>query len=127
MPARVMVVEDDEELNEVLTYNLTRAGYHVLQQYDGVEALDAIRREGPDLVLLDLMLPGRDGWEICCAMAEAPELCRIPVLIHSARGSREDFERGRQFNIAGYFTKPFMTADVVRHVEKVLSAAAPRA
>ena len=122
----VMVVEDDEELNEVLSYNLTRAGYRVVQQHDGREAMEAMLREPPDLLLLDLMLPGADGWEICRFVAQTPELQQIPVVIHSARGAREDSERAREFiNLAGYFTKPYMTADVIRHIQRILAGPDP--
>lgn len=121
MPPRVLLVEDDEAINEILHYNLTRAGYAVEQAWNGREALEAARREKPDAVLLDLMLPEVDGWEVCRQMAETPELKDVPVIIFTARDALEDVARARQFpNLAGYFTKPWATADVVRHVEKVV-------
>jgi len=120
--ATIMVVEDDEELNELLHYNLSRVGYRVIQVWDGAEAIQAIPREMPDLVLLDIMLPGADGWEVCRSLSETPELQRIPIIIFTAKSAREDFDQARQFNLAGYFTKPYATPDVLRHVEKVLAA-----
>ena len=122
MAARILIVEDDEELNEVLQYNLRRSGYEVLQAWDGLEARQIIAREKPDLVLLDLMLPGVDGWEVCRSMRSSDETRDTPVVIFTARSSREDFDQMRDFNLAGYFTKPYATPDVLRHVEKVLAA-----
>jgi two-component system, OmpR family, alkaline phosphatase synthesis response regulator PhoP len=126
VPSTIMVVEDDEELNDILHYNLTRAGYHVVQAWDGRQAVEAVRREPPDLVLLDIMLPETDGWEVCRFLADAPDRQRIPIIIFTAKSAREDFDQARQFNLAGFFTKPYATADVLRHVEKVLATSGDR-
>lgn len=125
MSRRVMVVEDDTELNEVLQYNLTRAGYEVTVIPDGTAAIQALRSAPPDLVLLDVMLPGADGWEVCRYMDGDPALREIPVVVFTAKSAREDFDEARKFNLAGFFTKPYATADVLRHVEKVLGPAEP--
>jgi DNA-binding response OmpR family regulator len=119
-----MVVEDDEELSEILQYNLTRAGYRVTPIYNGHAAIETLRDQRPDLLLLDIMLPGADGWEVCRTMSGDPELKSIPIIIFTAKSAREDFDQARQFNLAGFFTKPYATGDVLRHVEKVLSARA---
>lgn len=119
--AMIMVVEDDEELNEILHYNLTRAGYRTTQVWNGEEAKRAIEADPPDLLLLDIMLPGADGWEVCRFLADSERLKDIPIIIFTAKSAREDFDQARQFNLAGFFTKPYATADVLRHVEKVLS------
>ncbi|MBW3624626.1 MAG: response regulator [Armatimonadetes bacterium] len=122
MAETIMVVEDDEELNEIIHYNLTRAGYEVIQAWDGLQAIEAIRQSAPGLIILDVMLPGVDGWEVCHSLQDSPELREIPIVFLTAKSAREDFDQARQFNIAGFFTKPFTTVDVLRHVEKVLSA-----
>jgi CheY-like chemotaxis protein len=70
------------------------------------------------------MLPGADGWDVCRFLARSPDLKQIPIIIFTAKSAREDFDLARQFNLAGFFTKPYATADVLRHVEKVLSKAA---
>ena len=118
--ARIMVVEDDEELSDLLQYNLNRQGHDVVQYYDGKEAMDAMARERPDLLLLDMMLPGADGLEVCRHVTGTKELQHIPIIIFTAKGSREDFDQARQYNVSGFFVKPYTTADVLRHVEKVL-------
>ena len=122
MAATIMVVEDDEELNELLHYNLTRAGFDVMQFRNGLEAIEALQSARPDLILLDIMLPGADGWEICRFRATDPDLQRIPVIVFTAKSAYEYLEQAREFNLAGRFTKPYATADVIRHVEKVLAA-----
>lgn len=117
----VMVVEDDEELNEVLCYNLQKAGYEVASVLDGNQAVEQIDNDPPDLVLLDIMLPGLDGWKVCQHLSTREDLDALPVIIFTAKSAREDFDRARNFpNFAGYFVKPYATRDVVRHVGKVL-------
>lgn len=123
MSSKIMIIEDDEELNDILHYNLTRGGYTVVQEWDGQVAKERLLKNRPDLVLLDIMLPGLDGWEICRFMSEAPALKDVPIIIFTAKSAREDFDQARQFNLAGFFTKPYATADVLRHVGKVLAAA----
>lgn len=122
MAARVLIVEDDEELNDILEYNLSRTGYQVEQAWDGVEAMEKAQKTPPDVILLDLMLPRADGWEVCRFLSNSPELKEVPIVIFTARSAREDFDQARQFNLAGYFTKPYATGDVIRHLQKVLPA-----
>ncbi len=118
----ILVVEDQEEVNELLQYNLQRAGYRTLAAYDGRVGLATARGERPDVVLLDVMLPGIDGWEICRALADDPALRDIPVIIFTAKGSREDFDHGHRFaNVVGYFVKPYATSDVIEHLRRVLA------
>jgi CheY-like chemotaxis protein len=121
-PPTILVVEDQEEVNDLLQYNLGRAGYHPLAAYDGPAGLAAARRHRPDLVLLDVKLPGCDGWEICRSLTADPALRDIPVILFTAKGSREDFDHGQRFaNVVGYFVKPYATADVIQHVGRVLA------
>ncbi|HEU4753342.1 MAG TPA: response regulator [Armatimonadota bacterium] len=127
MAATIMVVEDDEALNEILQYNLRRAGYEVRQAWDGQEAMQKLDDAAPDLVLLDLMLPRADGWEVARFMSQRPELRQVPIVVFTAKSGREDFDQARQYNLAGFFTKPYATMDVLRHVERVLSSPAPGA
>lgn len=123
--ATILVVEDEEEVNELIRYNLARAGYRTDAAHDGHAALAAIRARRPDLILLDVMLPGVDGWEICRVLSADRELCAIPVIIFTAKGSRSDFDHGHRFpNVCGYFVKPYATSDVIQHVARVLATRA---
>lgn len=121
-PPTVLVVEDQEEVNDLLRYNLSRAGYRTVAALDGPSGLAAVREHRPDLVLLDVMLPGMDGWQICRALLDDPALRAIPVVIFTAKGSRDDFDHGQTFaNVVGYFVKPYATSDVILHVGRVLA------
>ena len=118
---RILIVEDEEELNELLAYNLRKLGYEVQQSFDGIDALALLEASPPDLLLLDIMLPGQDGWSVCRALERDARMHALPVIIFTARGSREEFDLGHSFkNVRGYFVKPYATADVLRHVERVL-------
>jgi two-component system phosphate regulon response regulator PhoB len=121
MAGVILVVEDDEELNDLLQFNLTQAGHHVLSAWDSASAMEALRNHTPDLMLLDLMLPGADGWEILRALNHTSSQLPIPVIIISAKSDREDIEQARQFSVAGYFIKPFEMAAVLRRVGEVLA------
>jgi DNA-binding response OmpR family regulator len=122
MNAKIVLVEDDPELAEVLEYNLGRAGFLTATAGTTRDAPELIERIQPEVVILDLMLPDGDGWDICGFLAGTPELADLPVIVHTARGSREDTEMATRFRVAGFFVKPFATADVVRHVAKVVAA-----
>ncbi|MFA5505219.1 MAG: response regulator [Vulcanimicrobiota bacterium] len=123
--AKIMVVEDDEQLNEVLCYNLQKAGYQVTPIVDGEVAVKELAQDAPDLLLLDIMLPSRSGWEVCEFISQQTHLSDLPVVIFTAKSSREDFDRARAFpNFSGYFVKPYATGDVMRHVAKLLERSA---
>ncbi|MFF4364781.1 response regulator transcription factor [Streptomyces sp. NPDC001594] len=126
-PARVLVVDDDPTVAEVVTGYLTRAGHSVHHAADGPAALDAAARHEPDLVVLDLMLPGIDGLEVCRRLrAERP----VPVIMLTARGDEDDRIAGLELGADDYVTKPFSPRELVLRVESVLRrsrAAAPAA
>ena len=118
----ILIVEDDEQLNEVLCYNFSKAGYQVSSALDGDEAVRQLAENPPDLILLDLMLPSTSGWEVCRQLSERQDLREVRVVVHTAKSGRTDFDRARNFpNFAGYFVKPYATADAMRHVKKILA------
>lgn len=117
-----MVVEDDEELNEVICYNLAKAGYEAIPVRTGVEAIARLESERPDLILLDVMLPQISGWDVCQHIAEDRAMADLPVVVFTAKSARADFDRARSFpNFAGYFVKPYALKDVMRHIERIFS------
>ncbi|MCA9869661.1 MAG: response regulator, partial [Anaerolineae bacterium] len=85
MPQRILVVDDDKQIARLIRSYLEQAGYQVLVAYDGETALHALRRESPDLVVLDLMLPDRDGWDITRTVRSDPALAATPIIMVTAR------------------------------------------
>src|SRR5689334_1723573 len=104
MKKKVLVIEDEQNLRETLTYNLSREGYVALGAGDGRSAINLARRERPDLILLDLMLPELDGFEVCRTIRQ--ELT-VPIMILTARDSELDMVLGLELGADDYVTKPF--------------------
>ncbi len=126
----ILVVEDEPDIQELITYNLTREGFTVSVIGSGEEALDAIRGEPPGLVLLDLMLPGLDGREVCRELKADAETRNIPVIMLTARGEEADIVSGLELGADDYVTKPFSPKVLAARVRAVLrrraaSAAGP--
>lgn len=116
----VLVVEDEKNLRETLTYNLTREGYKVLGAEDGRAAIEIARRERPDLYLLDLMLPQIDGFEVCRAIRQESQ---APILILTARDSEIDTVLGLELGADEYVTKPFALRPLLARVKALLRRA----
>jgi two-component system alkaline phosphatase synthesis response regulator PhoP len=120
MAQRILVVDDDPEIVRLLRAYLEQAGYHVLSAYDGETALHILRRERPDLMVLDLMLPERDGWDITRVVRADSALTRTPIIMLTARV--EDYEKivGLELGADDYVSKPFNPREVVARVGAVL-------
>jgi DNA-binding response OmpR family regulator len=112
--ADILVVEDDTSLRETLVYNLSRQDYSVQAVGDGVAALEAARKNHPDLVLLDLMLPGLDGFEVCRILRQE---MNIPILILTARDDEIDRVIGLEIGADDYITKPFSMRELMARVK----------
>jgi two-component system phosphate regulon response regulator PhoB len=117
---RIIVVEDEADICEVLVYNLKRQGYAVEGCGDGLSGLALIRERQPGLVLLDLMLPGLDGLEICRRLKTDAATAGIPVIMVTARGEESDIVAGLELGADDYVTKPFGTRELVARVKAVL-------
>ena len=115
--AHVLVVDDEPRYRDVIRFNLEAEGYRVTCAATGEEALGAFRKQDPDLVVLDLMLPGLDGFEVCRRIRE---LSTRPILILTARGADEDKVRGLRLGADDYVTKPFSADELLARVEAVL-------
>ena len=124
MPARILVVDDEPPIVDVLVYNLERAAYEVLVARDGVEALAVARREQPDLIVLDLMLPGLDGLEVCRALRRERD---VPIIMLTARDAEIDRVVGLELGADDYVAKPFSVRELVARIRSVLRRASPRA
>lgn len=125
MSGRILVAEDEEALATLLDYNLRRAGYDVRLAPDGDEALLALEEEAPDLVVLDWMLPGVSGIEICRRIRARPQTRDLPVIIVTARGEEEDRLRGLDTGADDYMTKPLSVAELMARIKAVLRRARP--
>ncbi len=125
MAARILVVEDEEALAALLDYNLGREGFAVRVVGDGDEAMLALEEEEPDLVLLDWMLPGLSGIEICRRIRAKPELSDMPVIMLTARGEEADRIRGLDTGADDYLTKPFSIPELVARIRALLRRARP--
>lgn len=117
---KILVVEDEESLLKLESILLTSKGYDVKGVANGQEALDAIAEEIPDLVLLDIMLPEMDGFEVCRRIKENPQTKDLPVVMLTAKKSREDMTRGQEVGADWYITKPFKSANVIETIQRFL-------
>ena len=113
---RVLVVDDDKEVVRLMRGYLEQAGYEVLMAYNGETAVHTLRRERPDLMLLDLMLPDRDGWDITRLVRTDPTLAQIPIIMLTARVDDTDKIIGLEMGADDYVTKPYNPREVVARV-----------
>jgi len=121
---RVLVVEDDEGIREMLKYNLVAAGFSVQEASDGAAGLRSARTSRPDLILLDLMLPGMSGFDFCRALRKSS---RVPVIMITAKDAEIDKIVGLELGADDYITKPFSVREVLARVNAVLRRAQPDA
>ncbi len=120
---RIVVVEDESDIYEVIAYNLEREGYEVLHAADGTEGLELVRRAAPDLVVLDIMLPGVDGVEVCRRLRADALTESIPIVMVTARGDEADVVLGLGVGADDYVPKPFSPRELVARVRAVLRRA----
>ncbi len=120
MVKKILIVEDESDLIKLLKYNLEKEGFRVSYATDGSIALAEVRRDPPDLVILDLMLPGLDGLEVCRQLRRSDKFSRIPVLMLSARSEEADRIVGLELGADDYVTKPFSMREVVARVRALL-------
>lgn len=127
MKPSVLIVEDEPAQREVLSYNLEREGFHVIETGDGNEALLLIQEERPDLILLDWMLPGVSGIEICRRIKMKPEFRLTPVIMLSARSEEVDKVRGLETGADDYVIKPYSLVELLARVKAQLRRTRPAA
>lgn len=123
MPKKILVVDDDPDILTLLGYNLEKEGFRVSLCETGDEALKRVQTEKPDLLVLDIMLPGTDGREICRILKGNPESRHLPVLMLTAKGEETDIVVGLELGADDYLTKPFSPKVLVAHVKALLRRA----
>ena len=117
----ILIVEDEEYLLRLESILLTTRGYEVKGVMDGPSALEAVANTKPDLVLLDIMLPGIDGLEVCRQIKANEATRHIPVVMISAKNSAEDLVKAEQAGADGYITKPFKSVRIIETIQRLLS------
>jgi len=121
MAKKILIVEDDKFLRELIVKKLSSEGYEVPEAVNGEEGVKKIEEEKPDLVLLDLILPGMDGFEVLTQIKKNSELAQIPVIILSNLGQKEDIERGLNLGAVDYLIKAHFTPnEIIEKVKKIL-------
>jgi len=121
----IMVVEDEEDILDLIRHHLTKEGYAVATATDGLAAVRAVFRKPPDLVLLDLMLPGLDGLEVCRKLKSDPKTAGIPILMVTAKDEESDVVAGLELGADDYIVKPFRMKELVARVRAALRRQRP--
>ena len=124
--ATILIVEDERDIRELLAFTLVREGFAVLEAESGTDAVRIARDKQPDLMLLDLMLPGLDGLGVCRQLQRDPSTAAIPVLMLTAKGEEVDRIVGFEIGAADYVVKPFSLREVVLRIRAVLGRASGR-
>lgn len=120
MKQKILVVDDEIDILSLLQYNLEKAGYKVLSAKDGPEAIELARRERPDLVVLDIMLPSMEGTEVCKAIKNLESTTHIPIIMLTAKSEEVDRIVGLELGADDYITKPFSPRELILRVKAVL-------
>lgn len=116
----IVVVEDEEDILELVAYNLTKEGYHVTKTMSGEEALRVVLSSPPGLVILDLMLPEIDGLEVCRRLKREPRTRHVPIVMLTAKGEESDIVAGLELGAEDYITKPFSPRVLLARIRAVL-------
>lgn len=123
--SKILIVDDEQDVTELLEFNLRSAGYEVISAEDGASALRKAREQVPDLIILDVMLPEMDGTEVCKQLRRDPSTARIPVIMLTAKAGEIDRVLGLELGADDYVTKPFSPRELVLRVRGLLRRGQP--
>lgn len=121
MPGKILIIEDDPTSLRLIEYALKQRGYQVLTTLNGLEGIITAQKEEPDLIILDIMLPGIDGFEVCRRLHTGSQTAKIPILIVSAKTQREDINAGFKAGADDYLPKPISPTEIIGRVESLIS------
>ena len=121
MKKKILVVDDEKDLVEMLKMRLEGSGYSVITAFDGEAGLELAKKEMPDIILLDLMMPKKDGYEVCGELKKDNKYKKIPILILSAKGQGSDRTAGIAVGADGYVVKPFEGAVLLTKIKELLA------
>lgn len=122
MRKRILLIEDDPGTSRIISYALDQAGFEVVTAKDGIEGLSDVKNKAFDLLILDVMLPGLDGFQVCRELRTVHKNSSLPVLMLSAKTQEADRKMGIKVGANDYLTKPIRPAEVVNRVEALLTA-----
>ncbi len=125
MSCKILIADDEPNILITLEYLMKREGYEVVVARDGQEAIDSVRRERPRLVLLDVMMPRKSGFEVCQELRADEQISDTLVLMLTAKGRDTDIAKGMGVGADDYMTKPFSTKELVRKVQALLAGERP--
>lgn len=117
---KILIVDDETDIVELISYNLKKEGFHISTALDGEEALKKVRSGHLDLIILDLMLPGIHGMEICRILRNNPKTAHVPIIMLTAKGGESDKIRGLETGADDYMTKPFSPKELIARVKAIL-------
>jgi len=121
MAKKILVIEDDKFLRELISQKLLKEGYDILEAIDGEKGIESAKTEKPDLILLDLILPGIDGFEVLARIKSDPEASKIPIIILSNLGQKDDIEKGLNMGAVDYLIKAHFTpAEIIEKIRTVI-------
>ena len=122
MPKKILAVDDERHIVRLVQVNLERAGYQVVTAYDGKEALEKVESEQPDLVVLDVMMPYMDGFEVLKTLRKNQPTRELPVIMLTAKAQDADVFRGWQSGVDCYLTKPFNPMELISFVKRIFNS-----
>ncbi len=122
MAKKILIIEDDPAISRLVDYTLRHHGYEVTTATNGLEGIRKAHKEGPDLIILDVMLPGMDGFEICHRLRSEPDTAHLLILMFSAKAQEIDKNTGLKVGADDYLPKPAAPAEIVKRVEKLLAS-----
>ena len=120
MAKRILIVDDEAQLVEMVKMRLEAAGYETIAAYDGQEGFDKAKKDKPDLIILDLMLPKMDGYKVCGLLKNDARYSKIPIIMFTARVQDEDIRLGKDLGAEEYVTKPFDPKILLSKIKELL-------
>lgn len=122
MARKILVVDDERHIVRLVQVNLERAGYEIVTAYDGVEALEKVKNDAPDMIVLDVMMPRMDGFEVLKNLQADPRYQNIPVIMLTAKAQDADIFKGWASGVSSYLTKPFNPRELLVFVERIFQS-----
>ncbi len=121
-PKKILVVDDERQIVKLVEINLKKAGYNVICAYDGVEALEKVESEKPDMLVLDVMMPRMNGFDVLKRLQANPDTEHIPIIMLTAKAQDADIFTGWQAGVSSYLTKPFNPRELLTFVERIFES-----